>query len=238
MSQPLRARLERRSPCADGVVDLVLTMVTPPSLPFQAGQFVTLKVGVDAAGRDVRRSYSIASRSDQGASLRFIVRIVAGGPASDFWTGLAIGAELDLTGPHGFFVLDPHHLGDVVFAATGTGVAPVVPMLGELEKRGEPGRRIVYWGVRHDRDLFLQEEIGAACAAADASLHVYLSQPGPGWTGGRGRINSAVLEALPGLAAPTFYLVGNGAMIDELKKELVSRGVDRKRQVRTEAFFD
>jgi CDP-4-dehydro-6-deoxyglucose reductase, E3 len=238
MSQPLRARLERRSPCADGVVDLVLTMVSPPSLAFQAGQFVTLKVGVDAAGQDVRRSYSIASRSDRGATLRFIVRIVAGGPASDFWTGLALGAELDLTGPHGFFVLDQHHLGDVVFAATGTGVAPVVPMLAELETRGEPGRRIVYWGVRHESDLFLQDEITAACAAAGASLHVYLSQPGPDWTGGRGRITGAVLETLPDLVSPTFYVVGNGAMIDELKKGLVARGVDRKRQIRTEAFFD
>jgi CDP-4-dehydro-6-deoxyglucose reductase, E3 len=238
MSQPLRARLDRRSPIADGVVDLVLTMVSPPSMPFRAGQFVTLKVGNDAAGRDVRRSYSLASRSDQGEALRFIVRIVAGGPASDFWTGLPLGSELDLTGPHGFFVLDEHHLGDVVFAATGTGLAPVLPMLGELEKRGEPGRRLVFWGVRHQRDLFLQDELAAACAAANATLHLYLSQPDPDWQGGRGRITGAVLEALPELASPTFYVVGNGAMIDELKKGLVARGVDRKRQIRTEAFFD
>jgi ferredoxin-NADP reductase len=47
-----------------------------------------------------------------------------------------------------------------------------------------------------------------------------------------------VLDALPSLASPTFYLVGNGAMINELKRELVARGVNRKAQIRTEAFFD
>ena len=40
------------------------------------------------------------------------------------------------------------------------------------------------------------------------------------------------------LRAPTFYLVGNGAMITELKRELIARGVNRKLQIRTEAFFD
>ena len=43
---------------------------------------------------------------------------------------------------------------------------------------------------------------------------------------------------LPQLAEPTFYLVGNGAMITELKRELMNKGINRKKQIRTEAFFD
>ena len=238
MSQPFRARLQRRSAIADGVVDMVLEMVSPPALQFQAGQFVTLRVGKDPGGVDVRRSYSIASRSDEGQALRFIVRIVSGGPASDFWSALPLGREVELTGPHGFFVLDEHHQGDVVFAATGTGLAPVLPMLGELEKRREPGRRLVYWGLRHESDLFLRAEVAAACAAADAQLYIHLSQPADAWTGARGRITGPILDNFPALVSPTFYVVGNGAMIDELKKGLIARGVERKRQIRTEAFFD
>jgi CDP-4-dehydro-6-deoxyglucose reductase, E3 len=238
MSQPLRARLLSRTTIADGVVDLVFALVTPPSLPFRAGQFVTLAVGKDGGGRDVRRSYSIASRSDEGHRLRFIVRIVPGGPASDYWMAMPLAAEADMTGPHGFFMLDQHHAGDVVFAATGTGLAPVLPMLNELQQRREPGRRLVYWGLRHESDLFLTDEVTAACAVAEAELRIYLSRPAPSWTGLRGRITAPVLEAFPGLHAPTFYIVGNGAMIDELKKSLVARGVDRKKHIRTEAFFD
>ena len=65
------------------------------------------------------------------------------------------------------------------------------------------------------------------------------SSPGAwGWVGGRGRITPALLDRLPELSAPTFYLVGNGAMISELKRELIARGVNRRAQIRTEAFFD
>lgn len=238
MAHALKARLARRTVVADGVVDFVFEMIDPPALAFRAGQFVTLAVGKDEAGRDVRRSYSIASRSDRGAALRFIIRIVPGGVGSDFFEGLEVGAEVPMTGPHGFFVLDPEHKGDVVFAATGTGLAPVLPMLAELETRAEPGRRLVYWGLRQESDLFVVDEVAEACRAAGATLHTYLSRPTGDWAGQRGRITPVILEALPSLRAPTFYLVGNGAMIQELKRGLIEGGVDRKKQIRTEAFFD
>ena len=66
-----------------------------------------------------------------------------------------------------------------------------------------------------------------------AQLLVHLTQPRPGWSGAHGRITPAILSALPSLKAPTFYLVGNGSMITELKRELVARGVNRKAQIRT-----
>jgi CDP-4-dehydro-6-deoxyglucose reductase len=120
-----------------------------------------------------------------------------------------------------------------------------MPMLGELARtRGTPGERaagtkvIVFWGLRQQSDIFALEEIAALAAAAGAELAIHLTAPGPDWTGGRGRITAALLDRLPGFDAPTFYLVGNGAMITEVKRELISRGVNRKTQIRTEAFFD
>jgi CDP-4-dehydro-6-deoxyglucose reductase, E3 len=238
MPQPISARLVQNVPVADGVVDVRLELVDPPSVPFRAGQFMTLPVGKDAGGRDLRRSYSIASRSDEAHALRFIIRILSQGVASDFWRELPLGAQVEMTGPHGFFTLDAEHAGDVVFAATGTGLAPVLPMLAELSQRKETGRRVVFWGLRREEDLFVPEEVAAACAEAGASLHTYLSRPGDTWPGARGRITSAVLGGLPTWSDPTFYIVGNGSMIAELKRLLVSQGIDRKKHIRTEAFFD
>src|SRR5438067_2040360 len=82
-------------------------------------------VGAGAEGQHLRRSYSIASMSDHGESLRFLIRVIPGGVASDFFLHLPLGSTVEMTGPHGFFVLAPQHPGDVVFAATGTGLAPV-----------------------------------------------------------------------------------------------------------------
>lgn len=237
-SGSLTAALTSRNVLGAGIVELVFAMRAPARLEFQAGQFVSIGVGKDAAGTPLRRSYSIASPHRDGEHLRFIVRAIPDGKASEFLLGLPIGGEIHMTGPHGFFVLDPRHPGDVVLGATGTGVAAVLPMLSDLASRAVEGRRLLYWGARHEADLFARPEIEALCRAATTELAVYLTAPPPEWTGGRGRITAAILEALPTLKAPTFYLVGNGAMIADLKRELVARGVDRKRFIRTEAFFD
>jgi ferredoxin-NADP reductase len=241
MPEPLVTTLAQRTQIADGVVDFHFALQSPSSLSFRAGQFVTLSVGKDAAGRDLRRSYSLASTSP-GTSLRLLLRLVPGGLGSHFFEQLTVGDQVAMTGPHGFFVLDEQHAGDIVIAATGTGIAPVLPMMAELAAVAAtpPPRILVHWGLRQQSDLFIVDEIAAACAAAGAQLSIHLSrpQPEPAWAGAQGRIIAPVLAALPGLRHPTFYLVGNGAMIEELKRELVARGINRKKQIRTEAFFD
>jgi CDP-4-dehydro-6-deoxyglucose reductase len=239
MSGPITTRLRSRTAVAADVYDLVFDVLEPETVLFRAGQFVTLAVGTDAAGLSVRRSYSIASMSDRGESLRFLIRAIPGGVATDYFLKMAPGAEVAMTGPHGFFVLTPSHAGDVVFGSTGTGVAPVLSMLDELARRGpEPGRRLVYWGMRQESDIFCRDEVEHLCRAASAQLFVHLSRPSEAWPGLRGRITPAILAELPTLQSPTFYLVGNGAMISELKTALVATGVDRRKQIRTEAFFD
>jgi ferredoxin-NADP reductase len=241
MPGPLVAALRARTLIASDIAELVFEMRDPQRLDFRAGQFVSIAVdeGVETAGGALpRRSYSIASPSADGGKLRFIIRVMPEGAASRYLMALPEGAPINLTGPHGFFVLDAAHAGDVVFGATGTGIAAVMPMLAELATREEPGQRYVYWGVREEQDLFARAEIEDLAARARAHLAIHLTAPGPTWTGARGRITPAILSALPTLQAPTFYLVGNGSMITELKRELVARGVNRKAQIRTEAFFD
>jgi ferredoxin-NADP reductase len=244
MAAPFTAELTAREMIADGIAELSFAMRDPPRLDFQAGQFVSMAVDPPSPGSDPvpRRSYSIASQTDAGDLLRFIVRVIPDGKASEYLMSIPFGSLVRMTGPHGFFVLDPSHPGDVVFGATGTGIAAVMPMLGELGRRRESGsearRCLVSWGMRQAADLFALEEIGQLVARAGAELQIFLTAPDPAWTGGRGRITPALLERLSDLDAPTFYLVGNGSMITELKRELISRGVNRKTQIRTEAFFD
>jgi CDP-4-dehydro-6-deoxyglucose reductase, E3 len=237
----LVAALRARTILAPEIVELVFEMRVPPRLEFRAGQFISIAVDALSAGESIpRRSYSIASQSSDGESLRFIIRVMHEGAASRYLMALPVGAAINMTGPHGFFVLDRAHAGDVVFGATGTGIAAVMPMLGELARRlpAEAGRRTVYWGVRHESDLFARAEIQTLCDQSGSRLSIHVTAADQAWTGARGRITPAILEALPTLVAPTFYLVGNGAMIDELRRELVARGVNRKAQIRTEAFFD
>jgi ferredoxin-NADP reductase len=238
MPGPLIARLRARVALASDVYDLLFDVVEPAGFAFEAGQFITLAVGLDAEGQPIRRSYSIASLTTLAGTLRFIIRAIPGGAATEYFLRLPPGSEVAMTGPHGFFVLAPHHPGDVVFGATGTGVAPLLPMMDQLGRRRETGRRLLYWGLRQEEDLFAVAEVEAMCRASDTQLFTYLSRPSEAWSGLRGRISAPLLASLPELHTPTFYLVGNGAMITEVKQGLVAAGVERKKYIRTEAFFD
>jgi CDP-4-dehydro-6-deoxyglucose reductase len=209
------------------------------TLRWRAGQYISLACGVQPDGVSILRSYTVASRPD-GEGLRLVLKLVAGGAASTWFRRLPVGERVRFTGPMGFFVLDPAHTGDVVMAATGTGIAPFLPMLEELRERDEPGRLHLLWGLRAEDDLFWQDELARVVDAHRGRLRptVTLSRPSETWRGERGRITARVFDLLPSLDRPTFYLCGNGAMIDEVKTGLVARGVDRKRQIRRESFFD
>lgn len=216
---------------------------TPPASPlpelrFRPGQFISVNVGTDADNNPILRSYSIASPPERRGELALVLRLLPDGVGSRFFDGLRLGEPIRFTGPMGFFVNELAHTGDVVYVATGTGIAPLLPMIAETLRRAETGRVLLFWGLRAEADLFYQDEISALSTRHPRfSHHIYLSQP-QGFYRLRGRVTGPVLEQLPSLREPTFYLCGNGQMIEELKAGLQDRGVSRKRQIRTEAFFD
>jgi ferredoxin-NADP reductase len=227
--------LVRAAPRADGVVEYILRPDEP--LKFRPGQFVSVRVGVDSDDNPILRSYSIASPPG-GPELALILKLIKGGPGSEFFERLKVGDRVRFTGPMGFFCLDLQHAGDIVFGVTGVGITPVLPMIAELAARPEPGRIFLYWGNRHAEDLFWLDEFKALQEkCARLQIEIFLSGEAPSWSGRRGRITQAVLTELPTFDKPVFYLVGNGAMIKEVKAALQERGVDRKRQIRNEAFF-
>jgi ferredoxin-NADP reductase len=214
-------------------------MKSPPKLEFRAGQFLALHVPAQDKAGFSRRSYSIASPSSPSEQVRLIMRQVPGGRAGEYLMRLSLGETVPMTGPFGVFTLDQSHAGDLVFAATGTGIATVMPMLEELARLPDqaPGRRLVYWGLRRQEDIFVRDELEDLCRRAGAELFIHLTAAGPEWQGRHGRINASILERVPELKAPLYYLVGNGGMVAEMKSALAERGVDRKHQIRTEAFF-
>jgi ferredoxin-NADP reductase len=232
------AQLISRRLLAQNTFELVLAHKNP-ELTFRPGQFVSVQVGIDADQNPILRSYSIASPPQRRGEIVIVLRHIEGGVGSQFFAALQPGEKVRFTGPMGFFVNELSHPGDAVYIATGTGMAPMLPMLDEALARPETGKVLLFWGLRTQEDVFWQDELQSRQARHPRlSVQIFLSQAGAGWGRVNGRVTGPVLESLPSLRAPTFYLCGNGNMIDEVKAGLVQRGVDRKRQIRTEAFFE
>src|SRR5262249_48815227 len=107
-----------------------------------------------------------------------------------------------------------------------------------LARADEVGRVRLFWGLRHERELYWLARL-EALAGPRLETHVSLSAASPAWTGPRGRLPAHLLAAAsaPEARKPVCYVVGNGDMIRDVRDGLMALGLDRKKQFRNEVFY-
>ncbi|MER7605945.1 benzoate 1,2-dioxygenase electron transfer component BenC [Nocardioides sp. NPDC127503] len=144
--------LDRLSPTT---VELSIDIPNRGELAFLPGQYVNIAV----PGTEVTRSYSFANAPHE-ERLVFLVKLTPGGAMSTWLTErAAVGDEVTFTGPNGSFFLREARR-PLLMLAGGTGLAPVLSMLRQLEVDGcDRGGRLVY-GVSTDDDLVKLDEVG------------------------------------------------------------------------------
>ena len=100
-----------------------IVVETTDPIDFVAGQYLSIHY------EDVARVYSVSS-SPEREEIEFCVRRVPGGRmTSEMAVDLEVGDEVTLRGPYGDLTLEEPSTRDVVFLATGTGVAPLKSMI-------------------------------------------------------------------------------------------------------------
>ena len=127
--QRIQATLVRKTFLTPTVM-LVRLGLAAAKLDFRPGQYVVLHLPVGS--EIVERLFSIASPpADRQTPLELLVRLVAGGVASHFFTTAKIGSPVTLSGPKGRFTL-PRIKKPIRMIASGTGIAPFRSMLLDL----------------------------------------------------------------------------------------------------------
>ena len=214
-------RIERLSP---DVVRIMLRF--PPSANFRylPGQYVQM---IGPCG--IRRSYSIANVARNGIGLELQIRAVAGGAMSHYWfEQVKTNDLLRLCGPFGTFILGDVAGMDVVFLATGTGIAPVKAILESLPDRApdeRPRSITVYWGGRTPEDLYLD-------VASWPGHHRFipaLSRADAIWEGERGYVQDAFRRHPTDIDNTVVYACGSDAMIHGARKALWEWGLPDSR---------
>jgi NAD(P)H-flavin reductase len=159
---------------------------------------------------------------------------VRGGPGSTFLHEVAPGATLRFIGPQGFFTRPPPGPPSLMIA-TGTGITPMRSMLRAALAAGSTSPVCVLLGVRHEHDLLYADELRAAVAAhPSVRFEPTLSQPGPGWPGRKGYVQThvrALWDELVALGAgePHAYVCGLERMISSVR-ELLRKDMGLPRQ--------
>ena len=204
---------------------------------FDPGQFVGIEA--EFPGRGFRRSpYCILSDPADAPRFELLVRAVPGGPLSLYLAGLHVGDEVVFRGPTGRSMVPRFDDRELVLMATGTGVAPLLSLARHLLTRDYPHPISLWWGLRLVEDVCLTDELETLAATYDRfSYGITLSQPSAEWTGLRGRLGESVPPLLATLGGKHYYLVGNGAMLEEMALALSDLGVVQ-RNIYKEPYFD
>lgn len=227
----------RNERIARGVYDISLSK--PASFSYKAGQFVLFRVPLLSDPTDIQpRAYSIASAPHED-ELRFVIKLKEGGRASA-WVEhlLRTGSTVDMQGPFGVFVVKPEDTRDLLFIATGTGIAPFRGHILEAMQHARPGRMDVVFGVREEADLFWQEEFAGLCTRwPGLQVHTTLSQPHEAWAGHRGRVQAIIPQVVDGIAERTVYICGNPDMTKQLKQAALEEWGVPKQHLHVEGFI-
>jgi len=213
-----------------GTVGIGFRVVDEHPFDFEPGEFVGIRHEVPGVGSR-RTPYCITSPPGPNREFRLIVRLVPDGPLSIYLGDLKVGDEINFRGPNGRSMVPKEPDTDLIMLGTGVGIGPFLSLAGHVLVSDDFAARrlIVYWGLRLVDDICLLDELDALAAAhPNFEYHITLSQPPPGWSGLRGRVTESVPPLLETLGDKHFYLVGNGAMIEEMAMTLSDRGVDRK----------
>jgi len=219
------ARIDSLDKLADDVLRVRLRL--PPRSPFRflAGQYLDVS---SPAG--VKRSYSVASAASAPDNVELQIRRVDGGALSAYWFEQAkVNDLLRFNGPRGTFFLRPVAGQDVVFLATGTGIAPILSMLAQLAQAPadeRPRSVSLYWGGRHREDHYLDpagrlEGLRYVPVCSRGDIH---------WHGARGHVQDVLLHEIahgqaPALSNAAVYACGSEAMIHGARALLRDAGL-------------
>ncbi len=225
---------------------VALTFDVPPELresyAFAPGQHLTLRAILD--GQEVRRSYSICSPPSSGR-LRIAVKRLEGGLFSGHaLEQVAVGDMLEVLRPAGRFGvhLDPAHARHYVAIVAGSGITPVISILGAVLDTEPASRFTLVYGNRDPGFVMFLEELADYKDRYPERLHLIhvLSREARDAELLSGRIDAAKLDALlDGLIPPDaiddWLLCGPFELVEQVREQLLERGVTN-REIHLELF--
>lgn len=214
------AKINAINPITDEVIEIVLRIPPGTKFDYHPGQYVNISHG------EIRRSYSIANYNKRSGNLHFYIKNYPMGAMSQYWFEKAqVNDLLRIEGPLGSFFLRENKKENIIFLATGTGIAPVKAM---LEKMNESPQKYVdnkiwiFWGARTPDYFFWNPEsmqlnlnIVKVCSRADISF-----------TGSRGYIQDVLASNNIRLNNAQVYACGSNEMIIDAKWKLFSLGLN------------
>lgn len=223
-AKTLPCRIQTMGPLSIDVVKVVLRLPATSDFNFHPGQYIEV---IGHGG--LRRSYSIANAPASDRHIELHIRRVPGGAMSEYWFEQAkVGDLLRLNGPLGTFFLRNVDGLDLVFLATGTGIAPIKAILERLaegRQQSLPRSVAVFWGGRVRGDIYWDTQE----AGLDHQFVPVLSRADDGWDGPRGHVQQALIQQSREWDHTVVYACGSDVMIHSARQQSIGAGLSERR---------
>lgn len=207
----------------DNVIKVSLRLPPNSNFEYNSGQYVNIIKG------DIKRSYSIANAFEQNALLTFFIKKYDNGLMSNYWFEEAkVNDLLRIEGPLGSFFVRENDRENIIFLATGTGVAPIKAILEKLSKSANQLTNKNIWlfvGARYENDLFWDPK---ELRIINGIKYIpVLSRASNKWVGEIGYIQDSVIKQSISLANSIVFACGSNDMIESAKKRLIENGLNK-----------
>ena len=200
------------------VIELELRLPPQSSFKYLSGQYVNF------IKDDYKRSYSVANYN-KSSNLVFFIKKYPGGLFSNYLFNEAkVNDLLRIEGPLGTFFLRHTDKKNIIFLATGTGIAPIKAILEQMndDNTGLMTSKIfLFFGGRFSEDLFWKPEF----SNINVNFIPVLSKYTEDWDGATGYVQDILLSKSINLSDSVVYACGSVNMINDSSKILIQNGL-------------
>jgi CDP-4-dehydro-6-deoxyglucose reductase len=200
------------------VIELEIRIPPQSSFKYLSGQYINF------IKDDYKRSYSIANSNESGNLVFFIKRYPGGLFSKYLFEEAKLNDLLRIEGPLGTFFFRNTNKKNIIFLATGTGIAPVKAILEQMnyDNSGVLNKNIyVFFGGRYPQDLFWKPEFNSL----KVTFIPVLSQKTENWDGSTGYVQDILLSKSINLSDSVVYACGSEKMINDSNKILIQNGL-------------
>lgn len=202
------------------VLKIILRLPPNAKFEFNAGQYVNIIKG------NLSRAYSIANKPGNNNQLEFIIKKYENGILSKYWFEKSkINDLLRIEGPLGTFFLRDTNYNQIIFLATGTGIAPIKSILENIIENPSKFKKKEFWvfvGMRFIDELLWMPKINYE--KTKINFIPVLSRQ-TDWDGEKGYVQNAVLKQKLELKNSQVYACGSFEMIESAKKLLTENSL-------------
>ena len=206
---------------AEDVVEITFKLIVG-KMDFTPGQFIIVEVSKEPS---ITRAYSVVEYNLETNEIKIGVKKVQNGQATTIiFNDFKVGMNIQITGPMGGELIVDKSAKELLLAATGIGITPMICILNDLVATNYNGKIDFLYGARTKNDLVYSDEI-IELASKNPNINfipVLSREALEGFK--KGRITDFIKDI--DLSNKTIYMCGSEAVVTSFKEKLIELGFD------------